>query len=116
MIKLGTLFSGIGAVEQAFQKLKIEHKIVFACDNGERELDIDIETVKKDIEDMSPIEIKQHIDNIYSKLKKPNYMEFSYKNNYEINDDDFHKMLEGCDLKSKEFLKLQKKASKFNVW
>lgn len=36
-------------------------------------------------------------------------------NNYEINDDDFHKMLEGCDLKSKEFLKLQKKASKFNV-
>ncbi len=90
MIKLGTLFSGIGAVEQAFQKLKIEHKIVFACDNGERELDIDIETVKKDIEDMSPIEIKQHIDNIYSKLKKPNYMEFSYKNNYEINDADFY--------------------------
>ena len=36
-------------------------------------------------------------------------------NNHEINDDDFHRMLEGCDLKSKEFLKLQKKASKFNV-
>lgn len=36
-------------------------------------------------------------------------------NNHEINHDDFQKMLEGCDLKSKEFLKLQKKTSKFNV-
>ena len=39
MIRLGTLFSGIGAIEQAFLKLNIEHEIVFACDNGERELE-----------------------------------------------------------------------------
>ena len=37
-IKLGTLFSGIGAIEQAFLKLNIDHEIVFACDNGEREI------------------------------------------------------------------------------
>ena len=37
-IRLGTLFSGIGAIEQAFIKLNIDHKIVFACDNGEREI------------------------------------------------------------------------------
>ena len=38
MIRLGTLFSGIGAIEQALSLMKIRHSIVFACDNGELEL------------------------------------------------------------------------------
>lgn len=38
MIRLGTLFSGIGAIEQALLRLGVRHKIVFACDNGEMEL------------------------------------------------------------------------------
>ncbi len=38
MIRLGTLFSGIGAFEHALKQLDIPHKILFACDNGEREL------------------------------------------------------------------------------
>lgn len=38
MLKVGTLFSGIGAFEHALHQLNIEHKIQFACDNGEREL------------------------------------------------------------------------------
>ena len=33
-IQVATLFSGIGAVEQAFLRLKISHNIVFACDNS----------------------------------------------------------------------------------
>ncbi len=33
-IRVATLFSGIGAVEQAFQRLKINHEIIFACDNN----------------------------------------------------------------------------------
>ncbi len=37
-IRLATLFSGIGAIEQAFIKMNLPHKIVFACDNGEIEL------------------------------------------------------------------------------
>ena len=37
-INLGTLFSGIGAIEQALTLMDIEHEIVFACDNGELEL------------------------------------------------------------------------------
>jgi DNA (cytosine-5)-methyltransferase 1 len=32
-IKLATVFSGIGAIEQAFKRLKLPHSIVFACDN-----------------------------------------------------------------------------------
>ena len=31
-VRLGTLFSGIGAIEHAFQRLKLKHKIVFAGD------------------------------------------------------------------------------------
>ncbi len=35
-IRLGTLFSGIGAIEHAFQRLKINHQIVFAGDIDEK--------------------------------------------------------------------------------
>lgn len=38
MIRLGTLFSGIGAIEQALKVMEVEHMNVFACDNGELEL------------------------------------------------------------------------------
>lgn len=38
MIRLATVFSGIGSVEQALLRLGIEHEIVFACDNGDVEL------------------------------------------------------------------------------
>jgi len=38
MIRLGTLFSGIGAIEQALILLNEEHTNVFACDNGEIDL------------------------------------------------------------------------------
>ena len=33
MIKIATVFSGIGSVEHALDRLKLEHEIVFACDN-----------------------------------------------------------------------------------
>lgn len=42
MIRLATVFSGIGAIEHALQRMGLEHKIVFACDNG------DIEILTKD--------------------------------------------------------------------
>ncbi len=38
MLKVGTLFSGIGAFEQALKQFGMPHKIEFACDNGELEL------------------------------------------------------------------------------
>ena len=31
-VRIGTLFSGIGAIEHAFQRLNLKHKIVFAGD------------------------------------------------------------------------------------
>ncbi|MBP5586344.1 MAG: DNA (cytosine-5-)-methyltransferase [Lentisphaeria bacterium] len=36
MLKLATVFSGIGAIEQAILRTHIKHEIVFACDNGEQ--------------------------------------------------------------------------------
>lgn len=36
MLKLATVFSGIGAIEQAILRAHIKHEIVFACDNGEQ--------------------------------------------------------------------------------
>ncbi|MCQ2128921.1 MAG: DNA cytosine methyltransferase [Bacteroidaceae bacterium] len=38
MIRIGTLFSGIGAFEAALKQMNIPHEIMFACDNGEIEL------------------------------------------------------------------------------
>ncbi|MGL5049163.1 MAG: DNA cytosine methyltransferase [Fusobacteriaceae bacterium] len=34
MIRLGTVFTGVGAIEHALKRLNVEHKIAFACDNG----------------------------------------------------------------------------------
>lgn len=47
MIRLGTLFSGIGAIEQALLRMKIEHINVFACDNGE----LDLKLLPNDIQE-----------------------------------------------------------------
>ncbi|QFQ12635.1 DNA (cytosine-5-)-methyltransferase [Pseudoprevotella muciniphila] len=46
IIRLGTLFSGIGAFEHALKQLKIKHEILFACDNGERELYLSYGNIK----------------------------------------------------------------------
>lgn len=40
MIRLGTVFSGIGSIEQALKRLNVTHSIEFACDNGDVELSL----------------------------------------------------------------------------
>ncbi len=54
MIKLATVFSGIGAIEHALQRMNLEHEIVFACDNG------DLEILTKDV-GMNINEIKEEL-------------------------------------------------------
>ena len=46
-LKIATVFSGIGAAEQALKQLNIPHKIVFACDNGERYLNESVDDINK---------------------------------------------------------------------
>ncbi len=38
MLRLATVFSGIGAIEHALKRMNIDNKIVFACDNGDIEI------------------------------------------------------------------------------
>lgn len=54
MIKLATVFSGIGAIEHALQRMNLEHEIVFACDNG------DLDILTKDV-GMNIDEIKEEL-------------------------------------------------------
>ena len=35
-LRLATVFSGIGAIEQALIRMHVDHEIVFACDNGDQ--------------------------------------------------------------------------------
>lgn len=64
MIRLGTTFSGIGAVEHALERLEIPYQIMFACDNG------GVNIFHKQIEDrFKPIReefdyLKQHINRL----------------------------------------------------
>ncbi len=97
MIRLATVFSGIGAVEQAMNKQKIDYKLVFACDNGERELQETEKEIKKMISNLSYEEEKKFIDNLYLKTGKPNYMEESYMANYNIDKKDFHQDIRFID-------------------
>lgn len=90
MIKLATVFSGIGAVEQAFKQLDLDHRIVFACDNGERYLDLSTEEIQAEI-DANPHRDPQEIVNeLYEKTGKPNNVKKSYIANYGDNLGDWY--------------------------
>jgi len=53
-IRVGTLFSGIGAFEEALKQLNIRHEIKFACDTGEIELiPIDNISDRRDYKDLN---------------------------------------------------------------
>ena len=67
-LKVGSLFSGIGAFEHALCQLGIEHEIMFACDNGERELPLtygELRTLTNGMDDKRIADYcKEYIDKI----------------------------------------------------
>lgn len=107
MIRLATLFSGIGSVEQALERANISHKIIFACDNGDINIEYNHELEFNKIKNMtSKLEKKKYVDKLYaSKSKKQNYVKMTYLANYgdKILEDDFHldiNLLDGTDYKN----------------
>ena len=78
LLRIGTLFSGIGAFEQALLQLGIPHQIVFACDNGERYIKGKNGKVleKEDVAAMFPgvhgDELESKVEELYVKTGKPN--------------------------------------------
>ena len=106
MIKLATVFSGIGAVEQALKRMGVAHETVFACDNGERMIDIDYDSEMEKVHLLSSVEEKrEYIDKLYSEnTRKTNFVKQSYMANYNIIDDNYFedvKLLDGTDFKGK---------------
>ncbi|MDE6441989.1 MAG: DNA cytosine methyltransferase [Clostridia bacterium] len=86
MIRLATVFSGIGAPEEALKQLNEEFNIVFACDNGERELSATYEEIKEQIEELPYEEGLEFVNNLYLKTGKENYVKQSYFANNAIDE------------------------------
>ena len=54
MIKLATVFSGIGAIEHALSRMELDKEIIFACDNGEidvlsKQIDLDMDQIEEEL-------------------------------------------------------------------
>lgn len=74
MLKIATVFSGIGAIEHAIKRMGIKHKIVFACDNGDvdilsKKIDVDVKQIGTELDSLSKlinkIKIKNEEDSVY---------------------------------------------------
>ena len=90
MIKLATVFSGIGSIEHALKRMNIDHEIVFACDNGERELKESREKILNETKKMSDKDVKEYIDKLYDSTGKENFVEQSYMANYSVTKENFY--------------------------
>lgn len=60
MIRLATVFSGIGAIEHALDRMELEHEIVFACDNGDvdilsKKIDMDFEEIDRELKSLETL-------------------------------------------------------------
>lgn len=76
MIRLATVFSGIGAIEHALDRMGIEHEIVFACDNGDvdiltKKIGLNIDEIKLEItlldKMIQRLNINDDIDDLYKR-------------------------------------------------
>ncbi len=87
MIRIATVFSGIGAAEEALKWLKVRTFIVFACDNGERYLKQSKEEIEATLpSEKYPEERENAVRELYLKTNKENYVEKSYKANHNIHE------------------------------
>lgn len=104
-LQLATVFSGIGAIEHALKRSFIPYDIVFASDNGDRELNIPEEDIKRELENISSYsDRKDYIDELYSSLRKTNFVEKSYLANYGIDKSRFHqdvRFIDGYEYRDK---------------
>lgn len=106
MLRLGTIFSGIGAIEQALLRLEIDYEIEFACDNGEISIPIDTDKELTEIRKLSsPNEKNEYVRRLYKRYsRKTNFVEQSYLANYNINMNKFFydvKLFDGNDYTNK---------------
>ncbi len=106
MLKLATVFSGIGAIEQALKRMNFDYEVEFACDNGNIGIDVNYEEELKKVKGMKSIaEKKEYVENLYKTLsRKTNFVKQAYEANYEVKNNNFFydvKLLDGTDFKDK---------------
>lgn len=74
MIRLATVFSGIGAIEHALDRMNIDHTIVFACDNGDidilnKEIGVNTDEIKVETDLLTKtihdLQIDETVDDLY---------------------------------------------------
>lgn len=79
MIRLATCFSGIGAIEHALNRMGIDNKIVFACDNGDidilsKNIPLDISEMEEEFNSLTDIidniDVDEYRDELKADLKK----------------------------------------------
>src|SRR5690554_2385966 len=92
MIKIATVFSGIGAFEQAAFKVfgRENVSLVFAADNGERELSIDSEMIEYWQNNRNNSKVKNDIKKAYENLRKENHVKKTYFSNYHIKEEQWY--------------------------
>ena len=75
-IRLATVFSGIGAIEHALDRMGVPHEIVFACDNGDvdifsKEIPLDLDVVADELkslrERVSALHFNDDVKELYKK-------------------------------------------------
>ena len=88
-LQIATVFSGIGAFEQSLEKLGIKYDIVFACDNGEREIRESYDDIIKFSREngYDDQQLLNYVNQLYANTKKDNHMKTSYFANYNISND-----------------------------
>lgn len=104
-IKVATVFSGIGAFEFSLKRLNVPHDIVFACDNGEVDIDYDSDLEMERVKSLNgPHEKCAYANKLYSnKTNKTNFVKKSYLANYSQDNLIFFqdiKLLDGTDFKN----------------
>ena len=76
MIRLATVFSGIGAIEHALDRMQLKNEIVFACDNGDveilkKEIGMNLDEIGKELEVLEhiieKIQFNDEVEDLYKK-------------------------------------------------
>ncbi len=97
MIRLATVFSGIGAIEHALDRMELDHEIVFACDNG----DVDILSKKIDLDLAGIHEELTALENLIRHMEIQSGEEDEYKTQLdtmlEATQDEYKKVLDSID-------------------
>lgn len=89
-LRVATVFSGIGAAEEALRQLDMPYEIVFACDNGERHLQESFEQIMLQTKGMTSAQREVYVSRLYEATGKQNLVKQSYLANNNIGQAKWH--------------------------